>query len=530
MIANQKKRLKVLFIDEYLPQEMLGVMWLSRAIKDAGHDTKALFVPDAGWSKKLMDYQPDVVCYSVTTGMHLYMAEINQKVKALLPNVFSVFGGPHPTFTPEYIETPGIDAVCRGEGEPAIVDLLDKLASGQDYLETPNFFFKHPVTGEIIRNTQRPLVSSIDSLGFPDREVVYEAADIYKNSDRKVFVTQRGCPMNCSFCFHHAWKKKIYGVNNKEYTRKRSVDHILAEIKEVRAKYNLKFLHFVDDIFNLKNDWLEEFCERYPKEIGLPFDVILMANLTTERHIELLAKAGCVYARIAFEAASDYVRNAVFRKNTTRKQLVDASFWIRKHGIRLGSLNILGGPGGTMEDEFDTIRLNIECHVDHPMVSLMQPYPMFDITDMTQQMGYAVSGLEEFPINFRRTLPVEFDNKHELENLHKLFPIVVRNPWLMKYVPRLIKLKWMYRPYLVLFMMHAEYLVAEQAKLYANAQGLTGPRYWAWVDFTYRLATKGTLRVYQVLFAKWFRRFALGTKQMQIALQMGDERVVAHMD
>lgn len=530
MIATPKKRLKVLFVDEYLPQEMLGIMWLSRAIKDAGHDTKALFVPDAHWAKKVREYEPDVVCFSVTTGMHLYLAEINQKIKAILPNVFSVFGGPHTTFSPEYVETDGIDAICRGEGEYAIAELLNKMAAGEDFYETQNFWFKRRDTGEIVKNTQRPLVQNLDDLGFPDRDVIYDAGEIYKSSDRKVFVTQRGCPMNCSFCFHHAWKKKIYGVNNKEYTRKRSVDHVIAEVNAVRKKYNLKFIHFVDDIFNLRNDWLEEFCERFPKEVGLPFDVILMANLTTERHIELLRKAGCVYTRIAIEAASDYVRNAVFRKNTTRKQLTDAAGWIRKHGIRLGSLNILGGPGGTMEDEFDTIRLNIECGVEHPMVSLMQPYPMFDIKDMTEQMGYAVGGLEEFPINFRRTMPVAFENKHELENLHKLFPIVVRNPWLMPYVPRLIKAKWMYRPYLVLFMLHAEYLVAEQSKIYANAQGLSGPRYWAWVDFLYRLATKGTLRTYQVLFEKWFRRFENNTHQMRVALQMGDERVVAHMD
>ena len=102
----------------------------------------------------------------------------------------------------------------------------------------------------------------------------------------------------------------------------------------------------------------------------------------------MLAKAGCVYARIAFEAASDYVRNAVFRKNTTRKQLTDAAGWIKKYGIRLCSLNMLGGPGGTLEDELDTIRLNIECKVDHPMVSLMQRIRA-DIADMARTMGYA---------------------------------------------------------------------------------------------------------------------------------------------
>jgi anaerobic magnesium-protoporphyrin IX monomethyl ester cyclase len=524
--------MKVLFIDEYLPQEMLGLMWLSRAIKDAGHQAKALFIPDKNWLSKIREYDPDVVCYSVTTGMHLYFADINRKVKEVAPRALAIFGGPHPTFSPEYVETEGIDAVCRGEGEHAMVELLDKMQAGQDYYETQNFYFKRPDTGEIVRNPQRPLVADLDALGFPDRDLIYEAGDIYRNSDRKVFVTQRGCPMNCSFCFHHAWKKKVYGAKNKEYTRKRSVDHVIAEVQDVRRRYNLKFVHFLDDIFNLKNDWLEEFCERWPKEVGLPFDVILMANMTTEKHIELLSKAGCVYARIAFEAASDYVRNAVFRKNTTRKQLTDAAGWIRKHKIRLGSLNMLGGPGGTIEDELDTVRLNIECKVDHPLVSIMQPYPEFDIEDMTKQMGYAVAAYDDFPQKFNRTSSILFENRHEIENLHKLFPIIVRFPWLMPIAPRAIRQRWLAKPYLIAYMLWSEYMVAEQAKIYAKAQGLQGPRYWALTDFVYRLGTKGVLRVYENVFASLFERFIAPatTRRMAVALQMGDERVVAHMD
>ncbi len=521
--------MKVLVINEYLPQEMLGIMWLARAIKDAGHEIKCLFIPDKQWLAKVREYDPDVVCYSVTTGMHLYFADINRKVKQALPNVLTVFGGPHPTFSPEYVETDGVDAVCRGEGEYAMVELLDKMQRGENYYETQNFWFKHRETGEIVRNMPRPLVENLDTLGMPDREVIYDAGDVYRDSDRKVFVTQRGCPMNCSFCFHHAWKKKVYGARNKEYTRKRSVDHVLAEIKQVREKYNLKFVHFLDDIFNLRNDWLDEFCEKYPKEVGLPFDVILMANMTTEAHIEKLAKAGCVYARIAFEAASDYVRNAVFRKNTTRKQLTDAAEWIRKYGIRLGSLNMIGGPGGTLEDEWDTVRLNIECKVDHPLVSIMQPYPEFDIEDMTREMGYAVAGYDDFPQKFNRTASIAFENKHVLENLHKWFPIVVRFPSLMPLARRAVHWKWGAKPYLISYMLWSEYLVAEQAKLYAHAQGLSGPRYWASVDFARRLATKGVLRVYEVVFERFFGRF-FSPRDVALSLQMGDERVVAHMD
>ena len=104
---------------------------------------------------------------------------------------------------------------------------------------------------------------------------------------------------------------------------------MIDEINACRKKYNLKFVHFVDDIFNLRNDWLEEFCERYPKEVGLPFDVHPDGEHDDGAPHPAPAKAGCVYARIAFEAASDYVRNAVFKKHTTRQQLVDASGWIR---------------------------------------------------------------------------------------------------------------------------------------------------------------------------------------------------------
>ncbi len=58
-------------------QEMLGLMWLSRAIKDGGHHTTDLFIPDKDWLDKIKAYDPDVVCFSVTTGMHLYFADIN---------------------------------------------------------------------------------------------------------------------------------------------------------------------------------------------------------------------------------------------------------------------------------------------------------------------------------------------------------------------------------------------------------------------------------------------------------------------
>ena len=503
------RSMKTLFINDYLPQEMLGLMWLSRSIKDAGHQAQALFLPDTDWIQKTKDYAPDVVCFSVTTGMHLYFLDLAKRIRTELPDAFILFGGPHPTFSPEIIElNEHVDAICRGEGELSTVELLDKLAAGEDYQFVQNMWFRDRETGEIQKNSQRPPVQDLDSLGFPDRSIVYDAGSLYRESDRKVFVTQRGCPMNCSFCFHHALKKKVVGTTNAKYVRKRTVDHVIAEIKDVRDKYNLKFVHFLDDIFNLSGKWLDEFCEKYPKEVGLPFDVILMANMTREHHIEKLKKAGCVYARIAFESANDYIRNAVFRKNTTLQQLEDSARWIKEHGIRLGSLNMLGGPGASLDDELETVELNIRCKVDHPLVSIMQPYPMFDIEEMTEDMGYAVAAYDDFPVKFNRTSSIEFENKRQVENLHKLFPIVIRNPWMMRFIKPMIRQIWLSRVYLVMYMLHSEWMVSEQAKLYAKAQGLRGPRYWTTVDFVRRVSVKGFIRTWENMFGKVAQRVA----------------------
>ncbi|MEZ5975521.1 MAG: hypothetical protein R3E96_11975 [Planctomycetota bacterium] len=47
--------------------------------------------------------------------------------------------------------------------------------------------------------------------------------------------------------------------------------------------------------------------------------------MTNENHIIQLKKAGCIYARIAFEAANDHMRNNIYKKNTQREQLVNVS-------------------------------------------------------------------------------------------------------------------------------------------------------------------------------------------------------------
>jgi hypothetical protein len=289
---------------------------------------------------------------------------------------------------------------------------------------------------------------------------------------------------------------------------------VLAEIDGVRRRWPLKFVHFLDDIFNVDEECMARFCEQYPAAVGLPFDVILRTNLTTAEHMRMLRSAGCISARLAFEAASDEVRNKVYRKGTTIADLRNSARYVKEQGIRLTTLNLLGAPGADLEDEISTLRLNIDCQVDHPLVSLLQPYPETDINDITRDMGFAVDELEAFPEKFNRTTSIGFERRHEIENLHKLFPIVVRFPRLMPLVRPAIGAKRLGKLYLALYLLWTEYLVSEQNQSFARATSTSSLATLPPVDFVRRVATKSGLKLKEALFG---RRFS--EKRLQLAME-----------
>ena len=95
--------------------------------------------------------------------------------------------------------------------------------------------------------------------------------------------------------------------------RKKSVDYLLEEIKDVKRRYPLKVVVFQDDTFILKRDWLLEFCERFPKEIGLPYTCNIRANLIDEETIKILKKGDCACVYWSIESGNDAIRNNLLK-------------------------------------------------------------------------------------------------------------------------------------------------------------------------------------------------------------------------
>jgi len=444
--------MRILFINKFLDKHTiyrvpLGILYLASSLKKSGHNIFICEPSREDVFKKVEQIKPEMICYSLRTGFHRYYIELNKQLKNKFI-FFSVFGGPHPTFFPEMIEENGVDAVALGECEEALVDLANCLEKNQSYLGIRNFWFK--IRDGVFKNELRPLEQNLDRLDFPSRSLLDDYKEI-KFSVINNFITSRGCPFNCSYCFNHRLKEMYAG---QKYIRRRSVDNIIAEIKEVAAKYNLERIHFEDDTFNMDKDWLTEFAVKYPK---IPFKCNLRANLVDEEVVKLLKKANCISVTFAIEAGNDRIRNEILCRNMTKDQIIKCAGLLKKYEIKFITENILANPTSTLSDDIETLDLNIVCQPEYPTVSLLQPYPgtkIFEIAVANKQFKAAdINNLE----SFFYSSPLEISQKQERNNLQKLFAIIVAFPFLRKYLNFLISRKRLLPFYKILYSLWRPY-------------------------------------------------------------------------
>jgi radical SAM superfamily enzyme YgiQ (UPF0313 family) len=409
--------MKILFVVKPFIIEPLGLLYLSSAIKNAGHEVD-LALTSEDLETKVNTYKPEFIGYSIITGNQDFYDGINKRLKERHRFV-SVAGGPHPTFFPESLEHSSFDAICRGEGERAVVQLLDNPNS----TATPNFWFKHD--GKIIINLVQPLIEQLDGITFPERGIVFQYPQI-RDGPIKHFITSRGCPFNCSYCFNESYYGLYKGKGKR--VRYRTVDNVLEEVEQVITSSPTKMVYFQDDTFILRADWIKEFSEKYKSRIGLPFHCHTRANLVTEGIVDDLARAGCYSVHIAAESGSDKVRREILNRLMSDEQIYSAGGILKKRGIRVMLQNMLGLPYTTLEDDFRTLEMNIQAQPDYAWASIFQPYPRTRLGQRCVDDSLYTGDFSDLADNFFDGSPLNIPHRNELANLQKLFAYAVANP------------------------------------------------------------------------------------------------------
>jgi len=384
----------------------MGIAYLSAVMKKTGHQT-LLFTPET-FSKtefllRVRQYNPDLVGFSVTTHQYPYAAEYAKSLKKER-DVPIIFGGFHPTLSPDsVIANPDIDMICRGEGEYPLLELVNALVEKKDPSNILNLWVKK--NGKITKNPLRNLIEDLDSLPYPDREFINQEEILRNNGYRLDLATGRGCPYNCSYCCNSALR--LVNQSKGKFIRKRSVDNVLGELDAILKKYQVREIHFQDDMFLLDKDWLKEFSEKYPQKYQIPFHISARVEHIDRKSSELLRKVGCVSVTIGVETGNEQLRKEVLKKRLSNKEILRARQLLRETGIKVCALSMIGVPGETPAMAQETLDFNKKLNPDWLACSIFSPYPGTALYQLCQEKGH-------FQKNFDGYSPSYLDEKSAL--------------------------------------------------------------------------------------------------------------------
>lgn len=318
--------------------------------------------------------KPDIVgfsCLSDDFQLALLLAK-PIKSKFGLP---IIFGGIHATVYPQIINEPVIDIICVGEGEQALVELLDDLGSGKTRTNIQNLTFK--VKGEVIANPQRPLLQNLDELPFLDwteysPQAFYKPymGHVYKYGD---FYINRGCPYPCTYCINNYLRELSPG--QKQAGRRKSLDYLFAELSSMVSAYGVEFIKFWDETFLLMNkEYMTEFSRRYAAEIGLPYTIETTAESITMESAKLLADSNCVSASIGLETGSNRLRKDILGKKTSNAQYANCYDILGRFGIRKSSFFMFFIPTETVSEIWENVQVARDWKLDSTSGGILYPY------------------------------------------------------------------------------------------------------------------------------------------------------------
>lgn len=431
--------LKVLFIVKDLEgAEPLGALYVAGALEAAGHVTRFIGTRAVSIDAELRRFAPDVVALSATTGLHRFYAGLAAHVKQVRPDAFVLLGGPHATHFPQILQSPGFDAICRGEGEDVALELVGALERGEELRGLPGTWVKRE--GRIFRAPAAALRRDLDSLPFPPRQRLYEWDDALRARPLKSFTANRGCPFPCTYCFNESLAS-LYGPGWKR-VRVRSPANVVDEIVEVRRSGPLDIVGFRESIFAYTPQWLRDFGARYRSEVGLPFYCHVRADLLDEELVELLVHAGCHSVNVGIETASAQVAEQVLGRGPRHEAMKAGVRLLKRAGIVVFADNMVGLPGGSFADDLETLRLNIELDVDYAAATLCTPYPGTELARYAVAHGYFDGDFDAVDESYYGASALAFAprEKRRIENLHKLFALTAAVPALLPLVERLVEL------------------------------------------------------------------------------------------
>ena len=351
-----------------------GIRTICSVLKKAGHDVTLIFMIlgedySKNYTKKELHQLANLCKDSQLIGINSFASTVKRAVRIItfLKNLNKpiVYGGVHATVCPENCIKYS-DIVCVGEGEGAILDLVNALEKNKPIDKIKNLWIRK--SDKIIKNPVRNIIDNVDEIPFPDYELenhfILEKGKIRKFKEEDLegaifFLTGRGCPYGCDYCSNSLFNE-LYKSKRKQILRWHSPEYIINGILYLKKKFpSLSFFDIRDDTFSLRSlEDIKNFCRLYKEKINMRFKCLGDPRTITEEKIRLLVDAGCTDIIIGIQG-EERVNREIYHRNQINADVLRAGKILNKYKNKLLVMYdvISSNPYEKSEDIINLIRL-----------------------------------------------------------------------------------------------------------------------------------------------------------------------------
>ncbi len=377
------------------PIAPVGLDYVAGAASGAGIEVDLLDLclvddPDAAIQRHFAGRRPELVglsfrnvddCFPPSGAW--FVPELKETIRRIrrLTDAPIVLGGVgFSIFARQIVRETGVDFGIHGDGEQAIVRLIEELRGRRRF---------DRVAGLVWRDGETLLANPPawpGELKVPTARDAIDNATYFRLGGQVGIETKRGCPRRCTYCADPLAKGPV--------ARQRDPAEVVDEVEALLA-IGVDVLHLCDCEFNIPAEHALAVCdELIRRRLGTrvrwygylavtPFDAELANRMS---------RAGCVGINFTSDAANATML-ATYRQSHGKEDLRRAVRLCRDNSIAVMLDMLLGGPGETPETAAETIDFFKQIDPDCAGAGLgVRLYPDTPITPMAAAEGPLETG------------------------------------------------------------------------------------------------------------------------------------------
>ncbi|MEI2783630.1 MAG: radical SAM protein [Candidatus Competibacter sp.] len=345
----------------------------------------------ASLTAAIHDFEPSMIGISALFNISFqYIEEIAKTAKQADDRLLILTGGGLPSAAYQQVLRlcPSVDAVCKGEGELPLADLVmadDRAA----LLES------HPswITRIGLSSNKKPeprFIKNLDEIPMLNYEMIdldnYNSRSLDKRysgiKKREMAIhTSRGCPFSCVFCsnpFLHGKKMRAM-----------SVERVIDEVRVMKEQHGLTVLLIEDDHFLFDTQRAKKILHGLSElNIRIEFPNGIAVYAIDEELAALLYQAGVSTVALAIESGSDYVLNKIIKKPLKTNIVKSKVEMLRKQGVLSHAFIVVGLPGEQASHRRQTLELLLDIGVDWAHVFCAVPIFGSRLHEICVENGY----------------------------------------------------------------------------------------------------------------------------------------------